>query len=123
MEETSTDKESKKARKPKPEFDPKALSADDKESYEFVKRRLEELKKTREDVYGINLNTLFNDADKEYVPHRLRTKGKSAFVEDETKGWRGSSSMVHLGADDWQSDISQANPYVKIQTALRQSRR
>ena len=118
MEETSTDKESKKARKPKPEFDPKALSADDKESYEFVKRRLEELKKTREDVYGINLNTLFNDADKEYVPHRLRTKGKSAFVEDETKGWRGSSSMVHLGADDWQSDISQANPYVKIQTAL-----
>ena len=82
----------------------------------FVEKRITALQESRHSHYGVDLDSLYTEADKNYVPHRLRGKGKKVIAEDETKGWRGS--IVELGSSDWQSDISQANPFVKIQTAL-----
>lgn len=97
-------------------FNQATLSEDDLKSFTFVKERIPQLQRTRTQQYGTNLDTLWTEADRDYVPHRLRQKGKRTLVEDETKGWR--SSLVQLGSNDWQSDISQANVFIKIQTAM-----
>jgi hypothetical protein len=101
----------------KPVFNEQKLSKDDQKDFDFYKQRILELQEARKDQYGTNIETIWMDADKDYVPHRLMPKsGTRAIVTDEEKGWR--SSFVQLGTDDWQSDISQPNPYIKIQTAL-----
>lgn len=100
----------------KKEFTEAMLSDEDKKSFLEVKTRIEQLKLSRQNHFGVNLDTLWADADRDYIPHRLGTSGKKIIATDEEKGWRGS--IVNLGADDWQSDVSQANPFVKIQTAL-----
>ena len=82
----------------------------------FVEKRILLLQESRQQHYGVDLDKLWREADKNYVPHRLKGSGRKVIVEDETKGLRGS--LVELGSSDWQSDISQANPFVKIQTAL-----
>ncbi len=94
------------------------LDKDEKESFDFVTRRISSLQKSRINHHGINLDKLWSDADRDYPPHRLNTagKGKKVVATDEEKGWRGA--MVTLGSTDWQSDVSQANPFVKIQAAL-----
>ena len=92
------------------------LNDEQKRSYLFVTKRVPELQRTRQNHYGYNIDSIWTEADRDYIPHRLKSKGKKAIAVDEEKGWR--SSMVQLGAGDWQSDVSQANPYVKIQTAL-----
>ena len=97
-------------------FNQKDLSKDEKEQFTFVLDRVETLKKSRQNHYGVNLDKIWADADRDCVPHRLRTKGKKMVVTDEERGWRGA--LVEMGSTDWQSDISQANPFVKIQTAL-----
>ena len=97
----------------------KDLSKKEKEQFDFAKLRIEELQKVRKNHYGVDLDKLWADADKDYIPHRLGGVGKRVLVEnDETKGWRGTSSLVRLGESNWQSDVSQANVFVKIQTAL-----
>lgn len=97
----------------------KDLGKKEKEQFDFATLRIEELQKVRKNHYGIDLDKLWADADKDYIPHRLGGAGKKVLVEnDETKGWRGTSSLVRLGEDNWQSDVSQANVFVKIQTAL-----
>jgi len=83
--------------------------------FKFVKQRISELKDSRESQYD-SVEKIWADADRDYVPHRLRGKGKKTLVTDEDKGWRGV--LVNLGETNWQSDISQPNPYVKIQIAL-----
>jgi hypothetical protein len=93
------------------------LSKSDLKLYDYVKLRIPILQKTRQNHYGHNLDQIFADADRDYVPHRLSAaKKKTAIVVDETKGWR--SSKINLGESNWQSDVSQSNPFVKIQTAL-----
>lgn len=92
------------------------LSAKDREDFQFVTKRIHELQLSRQDHYGVNLDTLWSEADRAYVPHRLKNKGKRVVATDEDKGWRGA--LVTLGSNDWQSDVSQANTFVKIQTAL-----
>lgn len=82
----------------------------------FVKDRIQQLQNFRSNHYGVNLDTLWADADRDSVPHRLKTKSKKMVVTDEEKGYRGA--LVNLGSSDWQSDVSQSNPFVKIQTAL-----
>lgn len=82
----------------------------------FVQKRIIELKESRSDHYGVNLDMIWAEADRDYVPHRLKSKSKRVVATDEEKGWRGA--LVTLGSNDWQSDISQSNPFVKIQTAL-----
>lgn len=97
----------------------KDLNKKEKEQFEFVKLRIQELQKVRKNHYGVDLDKLWADADKDYVPHRLGGGGKKVLVEnDETSGWRGTSSLVRLGENNWQSDVSQANVFVKIQTAM-----
>ena len=98
-------------------FSETLLAEKEAESFRFVKRRIVELQETRTDHYGVNLDVLWADADRDYIPHRLGNRGRKAIATDEEKGWRGNN-VVDLGSTNWQSDISQANPFIKIQTAL-----
>ena len=95
------------------------LSEKDKKIFDFVSTRITELQEARKNHYGTDLDKLWAEADKDYIPHRLNNNSKRVLVEnDESSGWRGTSSMVKLGSDSWQSDVSQANVFVKIQTAM-----
>ncbi len=102
----------------KKNFDITSLSENEQKEFLFFQKRKIELQEVRSSHYGKNLDQLWADADRDYAPHRINTAGKKALVEDETKGWRGTSAMVQLGTNDWQSDISQSNPFIKITTAL-----
>lgn len=97
-------------------FDTKTLNKEDQDYFRFVTDRILDLQKVRINHYGKNLDQIWSDADRDYVPHRLNTTGKKIIATDEDKGWRGT--IVQLGADNWQSDLSQSNVYIKIQTAL-----
>ncbi len=110
--------EQEEASKPKTQWNIGLLKEKDQEYFKYYETRKQQLIDARKDHYGQDLNKLWDEADKNYVPHRLGTTGKKALVEDETKGWRGTSQVVQLGSSNWQSDISQANPFIKIQTAL-----
>lgn len=104
--------------KDKKSFDEGKLKGQDLRDFTFVNNRIIQLKKTREDVFGQNLETIWAEADRKYVPHRLQgTGGKKVIVTDEEKGWRGA--LVNLQKPDaWRSDIAHTNPFVKIQTAM-----
>ena len=106
-------------------FNINSLNEQEKSDFEFVKGRIQDLQTFRQETqWGMNIERLWEDADKDYVPHRLSGLqgksglGKKILEQDETKGWRGASSIVRVGQQDWQSDISQPNPYIKIQTAM-----
>lgn len=99
------------------QFKETSLTEQQLKDFNFVKQRIFDLQEFRkQNHYGTNLETLWAESDREYVPHRIGNKGKKMLVTDEDKGWRGA--LVSLGASDWQSDIAQTNPYTKIQTAL-----
>lgn len=91
------------------------LSEEKRNIFNTVKQRIEDLKSARQEQ-DFKIETLWAEADRDYVPHRIKGKGKRVIATDEEKGWRGS--IVNLGDTDWQSDISQPNPFVKIQVAL-----
>lgn len=98
---------------PTPNFDiQKELTDSEREDFKFVKDRIYDLQRSQDPA----IEKVWRDADKDYIPHRFQTKGRRVIATDEDKGWRGT--MVTLGASEWQSDISQPNPYTKIQTAL-----
>ena len=94
------------------------LSDKNRELFDFVTGRIDDLKNARkENHYGTRLENIWSDADKDYIPHRLRTTGRRVTVEDEERGWRGA--LVNLNkTDDWQSDVSYSNPYLKINVAI-----
>ena len=108
--------DSEKEKPAKDSFSEQDLSDKERSQFQFVKGRIQQLQKSRQNHYGNNLDVIWSQADRDYVPHRLKAKGKKAIATDEDKGWR--SATVELGTTDWQSDISQSNPFVKIQTAL-----
>lgn len=110
----------KKEEKSKPQFDKTTLSPKDQEYFKHYETRITQLQLVRKNHYGQDLDKLWDEADKNYVPHRLgSSEGRKGMVEnDENSGWRNTSKVVTLGASDWQSDVSQANPFIKIQTAL-----
>jgi len=89
----------------------------DTEIKDFVSSRITELQEARKNVFGINLESIWRQADKDYVPHQLGKVGKKVLVQDEELGL-ASSRRVEVGKDNWQSDNSIPNPYIKIQTAL-----
>ncbi len=97
-------------------FNLSTLSDQEKEDFKYFQTRRLQLQEVRANHYGKNLDQVWSDADRDYVPHRLNSTGKKVIATDEDKGWRGS--MVTLGSNDWQSDLSQGNVYIKIQTAL-----
>jgi hypothetical protein len=115
MPETTKTAEEKAGARPSLAVD-KMLSAENKKTYDFVLKRIQNLQAARQDHYGKNLENIWADADKDYEPHRLKTTGKKVIADDEDRGWRGA--VVQLGAEDWQSDVYQPNPFIKIQTAL-----
>ena len=85
--------------------------------FKHAQARIQEMQSFRKQPhFGTKLDTLWVEADRAYIPHRLKNKKKKVIAEDETKGWRGA--LVTLGDPDWQSDIQQANPFVKISVAL-----
>lgn len=92
------------------------LSEDNLTTHKFVKERIGQLQEVRKSHYGKNIDSLWADADADYAPHRLNTKTNKVIATDEERGWRGA--MVNLGTENWQSDVSQPNVFVKIQTAL-----
>ena len=96
-------------------FDEKKLPVQQLAEFNFVKGRVADLRSAREEQ-DFKIETLWSDADRDYVPHRLKGKGKRVIATDEDKGWRGT--LINLGESNWQSDISQPNPYIKIQVAL-----
>lgn len=98
------------------EFNKKDLSSADLKAYEFALQRIKDLHNSRKNIYGTNIESIWNEADRAYVPHRLQTKGKRRVISDDEKGWR--SSLVTIGARDWQTDIANANPFIKINIAL-----
>lgn len=97
-------------------------SKEEKDHITFLDNRLEqELFVSRREVglNRINIENIWDQADTAYEPHRLGTPRPKHFVQDELQGLRGVSTRVRLGEeDDWQSDRSKPNPYIKIQTAL-----
>jgi len=112
------DKELNKT-KARPVFNESLLSEEDLENFKFVKTRIDQLKLTRQNVFGVNLEEIWQDADKNCIPHRVKGKGNKTLVEyDETTGWRGTSHFVDLKSANWQSDFAHSNPFVKLQTAL-----
>lgn len=104
----------------KKEFDENKLPKQDLELFNFVKGRIDDLKAARkEEQYNIQIEKIWQDADQDYAPHRLKRGGRRATVEyDEEKGWRSAPTTVKLGSSQWQSDVSQPNVFIKIQTAL-----
>lgn len=99
-------------------FDIKTLTEDQQKSWQYWLKRKLELKQSRKKQFGSDIEQIWRDADRDYIPHTIKGTGKKAYAEyDESLGWRGS--MVEIGGTaKWQSDISQPNPYIKIQTAL-----
>lgn len=100
---------------PQKTFNEAALSETDRKAWAAFKERKQVLQDYRKNHYSLDLDKLFADADRDYQPHRLKKKGRK-ITTDEDKGWRGN--MVELGSQNWQSDLSQSNPFIKIQTAL-----
>lgn len=95
----------------------KHLSKEDKDNFDFIVSRIKDLQDAREqEQFGMKIEDIWAEADKNYAPHRLGTTGKRVLVQDEEKGW--ASTPVKLGSSNWQSDIAKTNPFVKIQTAI-----
>jgi hypothetical protein len=107
---------SDKEKKADPIFNIASLNEQKTKDYQFVLKRIPQLQQARSNQYGSNLDQIWRDADRDYVPHRIKPKGTKAIVTDEDKGLRGA--VVPLGSNDWQSDISQGNVFIKIQSAL-----
>ena len=98
-------------------FKLESLSEPKRKDFEFVNKRIGQLREGRKLQFGVNLETIWSQADQDFAPHRLLgADSKRVVVTDEEKGWRGA--LVKLGSTNWQSDISQVNPFIKIQTAL-----
>ena len=97
---------------PKEDFKESMLSKTQLEDFNFVKKRIFELQEARkEEQYGVMVEDIWAAADRDYAPHRLKSKTKRSDY-DEDKGWRGQSFTA--GVSDWKSDVSQANPFIKI---------
>lgn len=95
---------------------------DEADVNQFVFDRIHELKEYRKQpLQGTHrsIEDIWTDADREYPPHDLNfgPSDKTRFVSDEDQGLR--SRLVKVGDDDeWQSNMSSPDLYVKINTAL-----
>ncbi len=83
----------------------------------FLIRRKQELKQHRKNVRGVNIDDIWEQAEKRYIPHKLKfANKKKTLVSDDEKGWR--SSLVELGGNDWQNDDADIDLFVKIQIVI-----
>jgi len=92
----------------------------EKETQEFAAKRIDNLKKIRQnDLVGVgrNIEDVWNEIDSEYTPHELGEDGRIRFEQNVDTGLR--SRMVKVGTDEeWQSNASSPDFYVKVNTAL-----
>lgn len=95
----------------KPEY-----SGKEKTDLKFVTDRITQLQDARKRVFGVDIESIWRQADSDYIPHQLGKKSNTVLVQDEDLG--KASRRVEVGKDDWQSDNSIPNLYIKIQTAL-----
>src|SRR3990167_7909086 len=95
-------------------------SEQDKNTNEFLDKREEQLKSSRKNVFGQDINQLMRKADKDCQIREtiLEASGKKVLAENEEIGMRGVSSFVDLGVENWQSNIASNEPYVKLMIAL-----
>ena len=52
-------------------FNKSQLTEKQREDLMFVEKRIGLLQESRQMHHGVNLDTLYTDADKNYVPHRI----------------------------------------------------
>ena len=101
----------------KPDFKESLLSKEQLEDFNFVQTRIKELQDARkEEQFNVKIENIWEDADKDYVPHRLGIK-RNKVGYDEDLGWRGAPLQAGQGKE-WRSDVSQPNPFIKINIAL-----
>ena len=101
----------------KPDFKESFLSKGQLEDFKFVQIRIQQLQDARkEEQFGTKVENIWEDADKDYAPHRLGIKRKKVGY-DEDLGWRGAPLQAGQGKE-WRSDVSQPNPFIKINIAL-----
>lgn len=89
----------------------------------YLLKRVPVLKDSKKNILdNLNYELLMQEADKEYQPRFLREKGRKnfMFVQDELTGLRGSRAVPISAKDgeEWRSDVSSPQLFVKIQTAL-----
>jgi len=90
---------------------------DEQQLLDYMKKRKEELKGHRKNIGGVDVNTIWNEADKRYIPHKLKGgKSKKMLASNDENGWR--SAFIEVGQDGWQSDTADIDLFVKIQVAL-----
>jgi len=93
------------------------VSTEQQETHTWLDTRIKQLMGSRKNILGKDVDALWDHIDSGYVPGKLgRDKEKKVLVSDDEQGWRSRS--VKLGSDNWQSDISAPDLFVKIQTAL-----
>lgn len=90
-------------------------SVDNKDAEtKFFEKRKKQLMDFRRNAFGINVEDLMRQADRDYELRPLTNR------RDQTRGLnlRETTSRVNIRTDDWQSDNSDAVTFSKIQTAL-----
>lgn len=91
----------------------------DKETLDFVIKRVERLKDYRQQKLIGNsrsIEDIWKDADREYQPHELSLSGSKTLVSDDTNTTARYVDLNKGGA--WQSNQSSPDFYVKVNTAL-----
>ncbi len=95
----------------------KILKGKDLENFKFVRKRIDDLKESRKDVFGIDIEKKWTEADRDYIPHELSGKKGTQAILQEELGWAGR--MGEIKSDkDWQSGQSEPNVFIKVQIAL-----
>lgn len=108
----------KEAPQPKDVYAPEG---NELEVQQFLGQRVDELKQSRKNkLIGINRNIedIWKEADQEYTPHELwfDNADSKRLISDDEQGLR--SRYVKVGDDNWQSNASSPDLYVKVNTAL-----
>lgn len=109
--------------KPTSKLDPEVVAKEykpsdvEKDSGDYVKRRVEELKEYRK---SLKVEERWREADREYEPTELELKpGRKRLESDDETGYR--SRLVPVGGDqgqEWRSNNSDPTLLTKIQTAF-----
>ena len=100
---------------------PITLSEDDKSLNEFLDKRILELQAHRKNVCGVDIDSIMEQADEDIkIKDTIfdKRKGKTLVENNDTLGWRGTSSFKDLGVDNWRSDAASVDPFVKVMIAM-----
>lgn len=88
---------------------------------DLIKTRKDSMQTYRRSVYGRNIEAIWEEADREYVPRELGDKEKHEnFVTDTDESGNSTTRLTSqdVKQDDWRSDNSEPTLLVKIHTAM-----